>query len=288
MTKHIKFLICARRKREDTQERYFYEWGNIHVSLMLTTPEVMQVFKRYVQHYSISGITSDMLVFPLSAMAWDNMADHWLDGYEDFLTSLHAESYVQRMQPHNFGDKEFVLALTTGDVMYEKPGFRSGGVKLVHWLKKKPGLSQCEFNAHWRERYAPVFLKAAEGHGLVRKYVRSEQLELDAEVFKGSLFEFGGVGAYAGVEEFWFKDVESLAQMRRNPAIYDAIIGGMAEFVDMENSFSMVTTERVVYDFVTPSELSPPPAVLNPDSLEARVVAQGYRGWNIPKPVQDV
>lgn len=288
MTKHIKFLICARRKREDTQERYFYEWGNIHVSLMLTTPEVMQVFKRYVQHYSISGITNDMLVLPLSAMAWDNMADHWLDGYEDFLTSLHAESYVQRMQPHNFGDKEFVLALTTGDVVYEKPGFRSGGVKLVHWLKKKPSLSQGEFNAHWREHYAPAFLKAVEGKGQVRKYVRSEQLELDAKVFKGSLFEFGGVGAYAGVEELWFKDVESLTQMRHNAAIYDAIRGGMAEFVDMENSFSMVTTERVVYDFVTPTELSPPPAVLNPDSLEARVVAQGYRGWNIPKPVQDV
>ena len=288
MTDHIKFLICARRKREDTQERYFYEWGNIHVSLMLTTSEVMRVFRRYVQHYSISGITNDMLVFPLSAMEWDNMADHWLDGYEDFLTSLHAESYVQRMQPHVFGDKEFVLALTKGHVEYEKPGFRSGGVKLVHWLKKKPGLSQGEFNAHWRARYAPAFLWAVEGKGLVRKYVRSEQLELDAKVFKGSLFEFGGVGAYAGVEELWFKDVEALTQMRQNPTIYDAIRGGMAEFVDMENSFSMVTTERVVYDFVTPSELSPPPAVLNPDSLEARVVAQGYRGWNIPKPVQDV
>ena len=41
---------------------------------MLTTPEVMQVFKRYVQHYSISGVTGDMLVFPLSAMEWDNTA----------------------------------------------------------------------------------------------------------------------------------------------------------------------------------------------------------------------
>ena len=287
MTKHIKFLICARRRREDTQERYFYEWGNIHVSLMLTTPEVMRVFKRYVQHYAVSGITNDMVVLPLSKMEWDNMADHWLDGYEDFLTSLHAESYVRRMQPHVFGDKEFVLALTRGSVMYERPGFRSGGIKLVHWLKKRPDISQAQFNDLWRERYAPTFLKAVQDKSLVRKYVRSEQLDLDSKVFKGSLFEIGAVGAYAGVEELWFEDVESLAQVREDRAVYDTIRQGMEGFVDMENSFSMVTTERVVYDFVTSSELSPRPAILDPDSLEAKVVAQGYCGWNIPKPVQD-
>ena len=66
-------------------------------------------------------------------------------------------------------------------------------------MYEKPGLSQSEFNAHWRERYAPAFLKAVEGKGLVRKHVRSELLELDAKVSKGSLFEFGG-GAYAGVK----------------------------------------------------------------------------------------
>lgn len=287
MTRHIKFLICARRKREDSQERYFYEWGNIHVSLMLTTPDVMRVFKRYVQHYSVSEITNDMVVLPLSTMEWDNMADHWLDGYEDFLTSLHAESYVQRMQPHVFGDKEFVLALTRGSVMYERPGFHSGGVKLVHWLKKRRDISQAQFNELWRERYAPTFLKAVEDKALVRKYVRNEQLDLDSKVFKGSLFEIGAVGSYAGVEELWFRDVESLAQMRRDRAIHDVIRAGMASFVDMENSFSMVTTERVVYDFVTLSEMSPRPAVLDPGSLEAKVVAQGYRDWNIPKTVQD-
>ncbi len=64
----LKFLICARRKPEDTQERYFNEWGNIHVSLMLTTPEVMQVFQRYAQHYSVSGIESESLIYPLSPM----------------------------------------------------------------------------------------------------------------------------------------------------------------------------------------------------------------------------
>ena len=287
MTQHIKFLICARRKRGDTQQRYFYEWGNIHVALMLTTPDVMRVFRRYVQHYAITGVTDDMLPIPLSPMQWDNMADHWVDGYEGFLASLNAEGYVQRMQPHVFGDREFVLALTRGTVLYEIPGFRSGGVKLIHWLRSKPGLSQTEFNRLWRQRYAPAFLEAVAGRALVRKYVRNELLDLDAQVFRGSLFEAGAVGGYSGVEELWFRDVESLAQLRGDAALCAAVRDGMAEFVDLEHSFSMVTTERVVYDFVTPSEMSPPPAVLNPDSLEAKVVGQGYRDWNIPRPVED-
>ena len=72
----IKFIIAARRKREDTQERYFYEWGIIHVALMLSAPAVMKLFRRYVQHYSIAGVGNDMLIHPLSDMEWDNMADH--------------------------------------------------------------------------------------------------------------------------------------------------------------------------------------------------------------------
>ncbi len=284
--KHLKFLICARRRREDTQERYFYEWGNIHVSLMLTTPPiVMEIFKRYVQHYAVSGITDDMLVIPRSHMEWDNMADHWVEDYQALVRSLTEEGYVQRMQPHAFGDKAFNLALCKGETIFEEEGFRSGGVKLIHWFKKRPELSIGEFKTHWRERYAPAFMGAVGRSGLVRKYVVNYQHELDQKLFKGTLFEHGGVGEFQGVEEIWFDSVESLARLRQEPKLRDAIKSGIESFVEPNGSFSMVTTERVVYDYVTPSELSPPPAILNPDSLEAKVIGQGYRDWNIPKPV---
>jgi hypothetical protein len=285
---YLKFLICARRKREDTQERYFYEWGNIHVSLMLTTPEVMRVFKRYIQHYAIADVTDDMLLVPRSVMEWDNMADHWLVSKEDMLISLTATGYVQRMQPHVFGDKNFNLALGTGEVMFQKKGFRSGGgVKLIHWFKKRPELTIEAFNRHWRDDYAPAFLRTVGGSRIVRKYVQNRQLELDRVMFKGTLFEHGGVGEFAGVEEIWFDELESLARLGRDASLRDPIKAALAKFVDPEGSFSMVTTERVVYDFATPGELSPPPAILDPASLEAHVIAQGYRDWNKPAPVGD-
>lgn len=278
----IKFIIAARRKREDTQERYFYEWGIIHVALMVTTPSVVgRTFKRYVQHYSISGIGDDMLVHPLSPMGWDNMADHWLDSIDSMLDSTHAEDYIQRMQPHVFGDKEFVLMLAEGTVVHQDEGFEAGGVKLIHFLKRKPGMSIDAFNRHWKERHAPAVL-AATGGGLVRKYVLNTQHDFDRGFFAGSIFAHGSVNAYDGVEEFWFDSLDDLAQMRRDPRIHEAIRASEADFVDAGGTFSMVTTERVIYDYTLGDKSSPPAAIHDPDSLEAAIFRQGLRGWNIP------
>ena len=282
-TKYLKFLICARRKRQDTQDRYFYEWGNIHVALMLTTPAPMRVFRRYVQHFSVSGVTDDMLVYPLSRMEWDNMADHWLTTYEDFLEALTAESYVQRMQPHQFGDKEFVLELARGTPLYRRADFKSGGVKLIHWFKKHPQVSVDEFQHRWAGEYAPAFLEAVTAKGLIRKYVQNTEDRLPPGVFKGTLFEHGGYGGYAGMEEIWLDGMTGLARIREDPALVDLMRRRMAPLIDESGSFSMVTTERVVFDFVTPDERSPAAAILNPDSLEAHIDAQGYRDWNVPQ-----
>jgi len=276
----IKFILAARRKPGDTQERYFYEWGIIHVALMLTTPAVMETFRRYVQHYSIAGVTNDVLIHPLSDMGWDNMADHWLESTDDFAPILHSQAYVERMQPHKFGDDAFNIELTSGDVVYEQDGFTPGGVKLIHFLKRKPGVSQDDFVRIWRERHAPALLEAARG--LLRKYVQNPQLPLDASTFEGTLFELGGVGEYAGIEELWFDSLDDLARLRADSAIYDAIRVSEAAFIDDADTFSMVTTERVVYDFTHPTNPSPKPAVLDPASLEALVDAQGYRDWNVP------
>jgi hypothetical protein len=281
-TDYLKFLICARRKRQDTQERYFYEWGNIHVALMLTTPAPMRVFKRYVQHFSVAGVTDDMLIYPLSHMQWDNMADHWLATYEDFLEALTAESYVQRMQPHQFGDKEFVLQLARGEPLFQRPGFKSGGVKLIHWFKKHPRVAVEEFRRRWAKEYAPEFLEAATSRGLIRKYVQNTEDRLPPGVFKGTLFERGGYGGYAGMEEIWLDGMAGLTRLREDRGLVDLVRTRMGPLIEESGTFSMVTTERLVFDFATPNEMSPAPAILNPDSLEALIDAQGYRGWNIP------
>ena len=281
-SKYIKFLICARRKRNNTQEHYFYEWGNIHVALMLTTPEVMRVFKRYVQHFSVSDISSEQLIFPLSEMEWDNMADHWIETYDDFVVSLTANGYVKRVQPHKFGDDAFELSLAKGRLAYQKEGFRSGGgVKLIHWIRKNPELSSDEFDHRYFEHYGPAMIEAA---GLrLRKYVQNTPLKLDAERFRGTLFEKGGVGKFAAVDEIWFDSIDDLVSLRENEATYSKVQAAIDGLVDPNGTFSMVTTERIVFDFITQGEQSPPPSIHDASSLEAHVDQQGYADWNIPR-----
>ncbi len=278
----IKFMLVSRRKPGDTQEKYFYEWGVIHVALMVTTPSVMRTMKRYGQHFSITGVGDEQLIFPLSEMAWDNFADHWLDTLEDVVIPFRTDDYMQRMHPHNFGDSNFVIEFTTGREVHSDPGFASGGVKLVHFLKKRPELTLEEFDAAWRERHAAVVLEQVRARVPLRKYVQSTVFTGDPALFKGTLFERADVGVYAGVEEFWFDDVAGLSRVGADEGLRDALTTSYGEFVDPEGTFSLVVTERVVYDYTRGAASSSRPAVLAPGSLEAAIDDQGYRGWNVP------
>jgi hypothetical protein len=275
----LKFMLAAQRKPDMTRERYFYEWGIIHVSLMLQTPTVMDSFRRYVQHYSIDGVTNDMLLYPLSPKDWDNMADHVVDDYEAIGGPFKAQDYPNRMQPHKFGSDSFAVELLDWETLYEEPGFYAGGVKLLHWLRKKPELSYEEFNAKWRAHGATMVEVTG---GLVRKLVIDKHVPMDPAVFKGTLFQYGNVGHYAGVEEIWLRSVDDVAKLRNDPTIYQALKASYDSFVAGDDTFSMVTTERVIYDYITPGRISPRPSVLIPGTLEAQVDKHGYKGWNVP------
>ena len=279
----MKFMLAARRKPEDTQQRYFYEWGVIHVALMITNPTTQRAFKRYTQHYSINGVSSELLWHPLSPMAWDNMADHWLERFEDLELSLRGEDYVRRMLPHKFGDSNFVVELTGGRVLHEAADFQNGGVKLIHFLKTRPGLGQEEFDRRWQAEHAPTVLAALQPLGILCKYVQNPRIALDASTFKGTLFEAGGVGRHGGVEEFWFRDLNDLTRLRNDATAWNRIKASDAKLTAESGSFSMVTTERVIFDYVTPGRQTPKPAVLMPGTLEALIDSHGYGGFNIPK-----
>jgi hypothetical protein len=278
----MKFILAARRKPQDTQERYFYEWGIIHVALMVTTPSVMRSFKRYAQHYSVQGVSSESLIYPLSPMAWDNMADHWVEDVESLVLPFKSADYCERMQPHSFGDSHFALELTSTHPVYEVPGFKYGGIKLIHFLKRRAEVSQEEFVDRWRTEYAPVVLKQMQRLGVLRKYQHNPQLTLDGSIFKGTLFERGGVGLYAGIEEIWLNSLNDLAVLRNDAEAYSQIRSAASKIVGDEGTFSMVTTERVIYDYSVPGKESPLPAVLRSGTLEGLIDAQGYKSWNLP------
>lgn len=275
----IKFQLISRRKPGDSQEKYFYEWGIVHVALMITTPSVMRTFKRYAQHFTVNDVDGSRLLFPLSDMAWDNFADHWLERPEDNLIPFRSDDYMQRMHPHNFGDSNFIIEYLTESFRDEQPDVEPDGVKLIQVVKSRPDLDADEFAAAWREHHAAALLTA--GDSRPRRLVQNVHAEVDKADFAGTLFELAGVGGCAGIEELWFTDLDALLRFTGDPAVRAAVLAADAP-VDPDGSFSLVVTERVVYDYTLGAASSPPPAVLAPGSLEARVDAQKYRGWNVP------
>ncbi|MGA3127230.1 MAG: hypothetical protein ABSD13_10975 [Candidatus Korobacteraceae bacterium] len=275
----FKFTLASRHMDEGTRERFFYEWSILHVSLMLTTPSVMQLFKRYVQHFDISEISAEMLVYPLSPERWESFAEHWVEGYQDVIDSVHNRDYVERMQPHRFSSHRFITSVSNFETIYERDDFRSGGVKLIHFLKKDPAITQCEFNERLRSVRAPKLREGVCSRGLVRKYVQNTAIDINPTIFKGSLFEYGSIGLYAGIEEFWFDDLDGVALLRKDPMALESIRSSEPRLIDAGGSASMVVNERVVWDFVTPGERSPSPSISNAASLEAAIDRQGYQPW---------
>ena len=75
----LKFTLASRHKDEGTRGRFFYEWSIIHVALMLTSPSVMRLFKRYVQHFNIPEATNEDLIYPLSGEGWESFAEHLVE-----------------------------------------------------------------------------------------------------------------------------------------------------------------------------------------------------------------
>ncbi|MBZ3900390.1 EthD domain-containing protein [Streptomyces griseiscabiei] len=271
----IKFWLASRPPVGGERERFDYEWGVMHPSLMAMTPSVMRAFQRYAQHRVAVGATDDMLLLGASDENWYSISDHWLENLDELVDDIFAGAdYPRRMGPHRFGDSAFVIELTAGEVLHDQavPFTGRGGVKVVHFLRRREDVDRAEFARRWCEEHAPLLLQATTAdRDLVRRYVQNPQLPLDPAVFTGTLFEMGGVGTYAGIEEIWFDDLDSLAALRRDDRLHKVLRDSLASFVDIENSFAMPVVERVAWDFTVPG--APRPAILDPDSFESRLLA---------------
>jgi hypothetical protein len=278
----IKFVIISRRKPGWTRERFFYEWAFIHVALMLQTLPSMQRFRRYVQHFGNIDLPAAHLLLPPPKMRWESFAEHWT---ETLNTSVPGPEYSEQMQPHSFSDSAMEIAYLQGTCVYQRADFRSGGVKLIHRLAPLPGVGAHELMRRWREEHSPLVIESLKGRGL-RKYELDVTCAVDEAEFrgnrKGTLFEAASIEPPLGFEELWFDTLDDALQLGKDAQLRARLEASYGRFVSLESSYSMVVNERVVFDFATPGELTPLPAVLDPASLEAQVFKTG-RPYHEPR-----
>jgi len=278
----IKYVIISRRKPGFSRERFFYEWAFIHVALMVLTRPSMQRFKRYVQHFGNADIPEEWHLLPRPRQRWESLAEHWIENLD---TTSPGPEYVEQMQPHSFSDSAMEIVYLQGTTIHQRPDFRSGGIKLVHRLAAIPGSDPAEALRYWRDQHAPLVVQALKDRGL-RRYEINTPCAIDSGEFqnnrRGSLFDKANIDPPMGMEELWFDSLEQALQTGRDPALRRTLGESYAQFADVGNSYALFLNERVVFDFVTPGEITPMPAVLDPESLEAQVFARG-RPYHEPR-----
>lgn len=239
-----KFLLANRRKPGMTLEEFVWEWGTIHVALMLTTPSAMAYFRRYVQGYSVPELADLPLPHPLAQEAWDGFACLSFESLDDLAASMEQEDYLVRARPHDFSDPKMVVEVTGEDVVIDElRAPEADAVKLVHFLRRAPGVDQETFASTWRTAYAPRLLEAAGG--AVGRYVQNPALSLEGSVFEGTAYGQGLFGAYGGVEELFFESADALRRWCADETALGRIREAGEGLVDPAGSFSMVVTDRL-------------------------------------------
>ena len=271
----IKYFIICRRRPDFTRERFFYEWAFIHVALMLLTPPSMRRFRRYVQHFGNADIPGPSCLLPPPHQRWEALSEHWIEQLE---TTSPGPEYVEQMQPHSFSDPAMEVTYVQGTSVYRRPDFRSGGIKLVHRLEPRAGQDLDASRRYWRDVHAPLVTHTLRDRGL-RRYELDTPCDFDPAQFRrnrrGTLFDQVSIEPPLGIEELWFDSLDQALQLGLDPGLRATLGASYARFADVPHSYSMYLNERVVFDFVTPGEQTPPPAVLAPGSLEAQVFRTG-------------
>ncbi|KZV98532.1 hypothetical protein EXIGLDRAFT_700772 [Exidia glandulosa HHB12029] len=84
-------------------------------------------------------------------------------------------------------------------------------VKLIVFVRRKPGLSHEEFFKYWREVHAPIFMSLAVAKRNVVKYVQF-QIDSDASAELGK-FKFAPIAQFDGYAIFYGKTKEQLFEL---------------------------------------------------------------------------
>ena len=122
-------------------------------------------------------------------------------------------------------------------------------VKVITFLKRKPGMRAEEFQHHWRERH-PAVVTRLPG---VRRYVQSHTLPS----------AYGaGEPIYDGIAEVWAENTDALRAMTRSPD-HAAVEVDEARFIDRATMGVVITEDHLVKDGPVPPDAVKSVAFLN-------------------------
>ena len=136
-------------------------------------------------------------------------------------------------------------------------------VKVITFIKRKPGMPVEEFQSYWRTRHPEVVTRLPG----VRRYVQSHTLPATYRTSDP---------AYDGIAEVWADDTAALRAMTQSPD-HAAVQADEARFIDRASMGVIITEDHVVKDGAVP-----PDAVKSVDFLTRKTgltVEEFQRHW---------
>jgi uncharacterized protein (TIGR02118 family) len=119
-------------------------------------------------------------------------------------------------------------------------------VKLVFCCRRRPDLSQEQFQKRWLEVHGPLVRRLREQIPQMRRYVQSHTIPGEAsEMLRASR---GAGPAYDGITEVWFDSLASLgASGEAGVAAARRLLEDEAEFIDLAHSAVFLTEEHEIF-----------------------------------------
>ena len=106
-------------------------------------------------------------------------------------------------------------------------------VKLICFVRRKPGMEAEEFHRYWREQHGPLVASTKSG-GHALRYEQNHRVR-----------EHWDQGGYDGVTEQWFRSVDDFfASLQEED--YGLIEADIAKFIDVDSLEWMITDEPEV------------------------------------------
>ncbi|HEY6761194.1 MAG TPA: EthD family reductase, partial [Baekduia sp.] len=135
-----------------------------------------------------------------------------------------------------FDDPIADTSVFTREVVFRDTGATT--IKLVGFLRRKPGLTREQFSEHWEQRHGPLFLSVPSMDEHVTKYVQNHVIE-----------EYTGVMGETcdGVVEIGFRDAAAI-EAAFGERYLEVVRPDEERFVDLTTMTVVATDETLLYE----------------------------------------
>ena len=228
----IKGFALIPKKPDISHEQFHRHWRDIHAPLAVR----IKALRRYVQSHRRPD---DIPGVPTSP--YEGLAEIWFDDLEtgrglgsnpDYMNGAYPD------EPNFIADEGPSFLMTRENIVVPGPELAKDapGVKALFLLKRKPGLSVAEFQAHWRTVHAPIVPRTPELRRYVQCHVAPETYDTAPPAFDGvAELSWADMAAF---EKGWQSDEMQIEQIQ----------GDVPNFIDLKNSVGLLVEEiRIIW-----------------------------------------